>query len=212
MTTDEMCEVLEQLRVPGMNTFGNEWDYDSADEPADCIVGRFFEPDITNIAGTFAARELFGWDDPITNSIRYALCDFMADAIRIWQKWDANPKELPDEVRPLWDECKQPGPGHTIEWTRFLPALRLLYGIDAWEDACSEVLDKDWDRYYTCELRFTIRPCDLGYEIIVQFGGNWQDVWAETFSFTVSRYATRADFIKALKHACYSELTEAIDD
>lgn len=96
-----MVEIPEQLRVPGMNVMGNEWDYDSAD----CIVGRFFEPDITNIAGTFAARELFGCDDPITNSIRYALCDFMADAIRIWQKWDANPKELPDEfhnssVRP----------------------------------------------------------------------------------------------------------------
>lgn len=185
-TMDRAQEILEQIIIPGMDSA--EWDmFDGQTELAD--------HDLMSICEEYHRRGLFANDDALTNTIRYGVCCFIGDAMRLWEPCDA----LPPEVVVLWDECQGPGPATAIPWELFDTALPwlLYHAPDSWWDVCYDGVMAVDDSYYWVDVRCTVEDTHVS----VQIGAGWADDWVIDCHFEVTPATTREEFVSQINAA-----------
>lgn len=181
MTREEMCEVLEQVRVPGMSADAEWWvDEDGSMSLAEsafmCIIEEYHR------------RGLFSNDDALASTIRFGAAWFIGDAMRNWEDCLDG---IPVEAQVLWDLCNEHDDVAAIPWKYFRDAFPwLLYHATEpfWWGCVND------DRYYDVDVNTIMDDVS----VTVQIGAGWSDMWCVNHNFDVSDNPDRVEFLRRL--------------
>lgn len=200
MNDDMMMDILEAVRMQGMQDGGWLWNDNEASldcEAYDIFQLAFIMPDDA--------------DDPVWNSVRYGYAEAFHAAVNAWYRQYRLPREyeaLDDATQKFVDLCLEERDPQAIPWREYAAAS----GVDwpaSFQDAQWEILEESEGRY-NFEVRHTIAVADDGYTVYTRVGGGWQDVWAVDIEVFIPRDATKAELINQIKAAYPAALTEGL--
>lgn len=205
MKIDEIIDILKNVYVPSMDVWVNSWG-----EETGAIGISLYEPNILRFNSEIGEQE-----DALWNSIRFGFCEAVHAGITAWldQGGHIDDDNLPEVLRALVYSCAEnPNPAN-VPWYLFRVALACAWPEDLLL-TLEETVRADSDSRWELEVRHTVEaaPDGVSYQITTEIGGGWQEMWIKTFSFTVSKYATREAFVKAAKTVYPAYLMQMEDE
>lgn len=193
---EKLLDTMSHIVMPGVE-YPFEWEEEW--QANNCVRLTLVSKDILEIGEEFHRQGLFSNEDALTNSIRFIICELMADAISWWQEEiEECPVEADDAFRALWDACQEEHNAQVIPWSVYNKAMAGMYNLpEIWGDICHDICISGCERY-RIQIDYTITDRGHDCQIDVSIGGAWQDMDAVHGAVIIGRGKDLRDALGAI--------------